>query len=174
MLALHTSHQSLPPCTGSGKTTLLDILAGRKSTSGGIWSGDVSIDGVKFSTYHLQRSVGYIMQDDVMMGTQTVREYLLFQTRMRLPPHLSAMDRYSRVQHVIEDLGLTRVANTRIGDAFMRGLSGGEKRRVSYVCYSHHTGLGAAVCVHFVVCCSADARVGVVVRLGGTESRRSC
>lgn len=161
------------PCTGSGKTTLLDILAGRKSTSGGIWSGDVFIDGVKFSTYHLQRSVGYIMQDDVMMGTQTVREYLLFQTRMRLPPHLSAMDRYSRVQHVIEDLGLTRVANTRIGDAFMRGLSGGEKRRVSYVCYSHHTGLGR-LCLHFVVCCSADARVGVVVRLGGTESRRSC
>ena len=116
--------------SGAGKTTMLDIIAGRKSTAGGKWSGTISLNGVKMSPLELQQCVGYILQDDVMMGTQSVREYLLWQTRMRLPQHLTTRQRHERVNHLLEELDLTRVASSKIGDAFVRGLSGGEKRRL--------------------------------------------
>lgn len=129
---------SVPSClfallgpSGAGKTTFLDILAGRKSSSGGSWSGTISIDGVEYSPEELRKSVGYIMQDDVLMGTMSVREYLMFQARLRLPSSVPIHEKIRRVEAVMKDLGLDHVATSTIGGEFLRGISGGEKRRVS-------------------------------------------
>ena len=92
--------------TGAGKSTLLDIITGRKSSVGGVWSGDVAINGVTLTPTELRRCVGYVTQDDVMLGTQTVREYLLWQARMRLPQHLSIQDRHARVRIPATSRGL--------------------------------------------------------------------
>ena len=84
------------------------------------------------TTYNTHNThTSYVTQDDVMMGTQTVREYLLWQTRMRLDASLTRRERHARVNRMLKEMDLEKVAASRIGDAFMRGLSGGEKRRVS-------------------------------------------
>jgi ABC-type multidrug transport system ATPase subunit len=61
----------------------------------------------------------------------TVYEALLFAARLRLPETVTIAEKRSRVLGVMEQLGLSDLANTRIGDRRHRGLSGGEMRRVS-------------------------------------------
>lgn len=54
-------------------------------------------------------------QDDIMMGTLTVRENLLFSANLRLnPQHYSSTDKNSKVDAIIQDLGLTDCANTKV------------------------------------------------------------
>ena len=121
-------HALLGP-SGAGKTTLLDILAGR-STVGKV-TGDVCLNGQRVKPVVMRRLSGYVMQDDVLPGTSTVWEYMLFHANLRMPKHYSALERKQRAHEVIEQLGLGKVAHSFIGDDFWRGLSKGEKRRVS-------------------------------------------
>ncbi|KAM6940436.1 broad substrate specificity ATP-binding cassette transporter ABCG2b isoform 2-T2 [Xenentodon cancila] len=66
------------------------------------------------------------------MGTLTVRENLLFSANLRLnPKHHSSAEKHSRVNDIIKDLGLTDCADTKIGTEFLRGVSGGERKRCS-------------------------------------------
>lgn len=54
-------------------------------------------------------------QDDVIMGTLTVRENLQFSANLRLNPrNYSPADKKSRVNATIEDLGLTDCADTKV------------------------------------------------------------
>ncbi|KAF5834484.1 hypothetical protein DUNSADRAFT_8809 [Dunaliella salina] len=132
--------------SGAGKTTLLDILAGRKpygvqgglltqfgrqASSSSTASGEVRINGRLVDSRTLCHLVGYVQQEVVLPGTSTVWEYLTFHASLRLPAHTPSEEVQERVAAVAEQLGLTKVAHNFIGDAFVRGLSGGEKRRVS-------------------------------------------
>jgi ABC-type multidrug transport system ATPase subunit len=56
---------------------------------------------------------------------------LTFAARFKLPSNTSSAEINKRVDGVLEDFGLTRVAGTLIGNAILRGVSGGEKRRVT-------------------------------------------
>ncbi|KAG2462984.1 ABCG2 protein, partial [Polypterus senegalus] len=114
--------------TGSGKSSLLDILAARKDPSG--LSGDVLIDGVLQPT-NFKCISGYVVQDDVVMGTLTVRENLLFSAALRLPSSISFTEKQERVSNVITELGLTRVADSKLGTELIRGVSGGERKRTN-------------------------------------------
>ncbi|KAM7009465.1 broad substrate specificity ATP-binding cassette transporter ABCG2b [Tautogolabrus adspersus] len=116
--------------TGSGKTSLLDVIAGRKNPAG-LKQGKVLVDG-KVVTSELRLSSAYVVQDDILMGTLSVRENLLFSANLRLnPKHYSSSDKNSRVDAIIQDLGLTDCADTKIGTEFLRGVSGGERKRCS-------------------------------------------
>ncbi|XP_029292193.1 broad substrate specificity ATP-binding cassette transporter ABCG2b [Cottoperca gobio] len=116
--------------TGSGKTSLLDVIAGRKDPAG-LKQGQVLVDG-KAVTTDLRLSSAYVVQDDILMGTLSVRENLLFSANLRLNPrHHSSTDKKSRVDTIIQDLGLTDCADTKIGTEFLRGVSGGERKRCS-------------------------------------------
>ncbi|TDH15741.1 hypothetical protein EPR50_G00013110 [Perca flavescens] len=116
--------------TGSGKTSLLDVIAGRKDPAG-LKQGKVLVDG-KAVTSELRLSSAYVVQDDILMGTLSVRENLLFSANLRLNPrHHSSSDKKSRVDAIIQDLGLTDCADTKIGTEFLRGVSGGERKRCS-------------------------------------------
>ncbi|KAM7394541.1 hypothetical protein PAMP_021337 [Pampus punctatissimus] len=98
--------------TGSGKTSLLDVIAGRKDPAG-LRQGQVLVDG-KVVTSDLRLSSAYVVQDDILMGTLTVRENLLFSANLRLnPKHHSSADKHSRVDVIIQELGLTDCANTK-------------------------------------------------------------
>jgi ABC-type multidrug transport system ATPase subunit len=55
----------------------------------------------------------------------------MFSAFFRLPPTQSKAAKAARVSNLLEQLGLMRVANTIIGDEGHRGVSGGERRRVS-------------------------------------------
>ena len=116
--------------SGAGKSTLLDILAGRKG-AGYVVRGNVELDGVAMTPRALRRASGYVPQDDVLPGTSTVWEYLMFHAELRLPRATTRAQRRRRVRLTLDALGLVRLADAPIGDQFQRGLSGGEKRRVS-------------------------------------------
>ncbi|CAF5222787.1 unnamed protein product, partial [Rotaria magnacalcarata] len=61
----------------------------------------------------------------------TVRENLNFSVSLRLSEDLSASDKRVRVSTVITELGLEACSDTRVGTEFLRGISGGEKKRTS-------------------------------------------
>lgn len=116
--------------TGSGKTSLLDVIAGRKDPRG-LREGSVLVDG-RVVTSELRLSSAYVVQDDILMGTLSVRENLLFSANLRLNPQQhSNKEKQSRVDAIIQDLGLTDCAYTKIGTEFLRGVSGGERKRCS-------------------------------------------
>jgi ATP-binding cassette subfamily G (WHITE) protein 2 len=114
--------------SGSGKTTLLDILAGRKET--GTLQGTILVDG-KPLPKNFRCISGYVVQDDLVMGTLTVRENLHFSASLRLPQSTTKHERDAKIDQVLADLGLTHVSNSKIGTQFLRGISGGERRRTN-------------------------------------------
>jgi len=133
---LHAVDADLQPGTltaiiggsGSGKTTLLNTMAERVSSSRLSEAGVTTFNGV--AGVHGVRHA-YVMQQDVLLPTLTVRETLQYSADLRLPPSTSARDRHRVVDEVIRELGLKECADTRIGNTQHRGCSGGEKRRVS-------------------------------------------
>ncbi|KAK6158566.1 hypothetical protein DH2020_005880 [Rehmannia glutinosa] len=113
--------------SGSGKTTLLTALGGRLS---GRLSGKITYNGHPFSG-SIKRRTGFVAQDDVLYPHLTVFETLLFTALLRLPKSLSKEEKTQHVDHIIAELGLTRCRNSMIGGPLFRGISGGEKKRVS-------------------------------------------
>ncbi|KAF6128466.1 ATP binding cassette subfamily G member 2 (Junior blood group) [Phyllostomus discolor] len=114
--------------TGGGKSSLLDILAARKDPQG--LSGDVLINGAPRPA-NFKCNSGYVVQDDVVMGTLTVRENLQFSAALRLPSTMSNHEKNERINVVIQELGLAKVADSKVGTQFTRGVSGGERKRTS-------------------------------------------
>ncbi|KAK2374038.1 Cystathionine gamma-synthase [Trifolium repens] len=114
--------------SGAGKSTLLDGLAGRIAS--GSLKGKVSLDGNSVNASLIKRTSAYIMQEDRLFPMLTVYETLMFAADFRLGP-LSVVDKMQRVEKLIEQLGLSYSRNTYIGDEGTRGISGGERRRVS-------------------------------------------
>nr|XP_020442300.1 ATP-binding cassette sub-family G member 2-like [Monopterus albus] len=97
--------------TGSGKSSFLDVLAARKDPAG--LSGEVLIDGAP-QPPNFKCLSGYVVQDDVVMGTLTVRENLSFSAALRLPSTVSQQEKEQKVNRVIQELGLTRVADSKV------------------------------------------------------------
>lgn len=60
-----------------------------------------------------------------------VRECLLFAAKLKLPESIPAHVKEERVWEVLGQLGLRDVANSRVGSGERRGISGGERRRLS-------------------------------------------
>lgn len=114
--------------SGCGKSTLLDTLAGRLSTDVS-QRGNVLINGRR-QTLAFGTSA-YVTQDDILMTTLTVREAVYYSAKLQLPDSMSAVEKRERTEETIRDMGLLDVADTRIGGWAVKGLSGGQKRRVS-------------------------------------------
>lgn len=70
-------------------------------------------------------------QDDNLIGTLTVRETISYSARLRLPDNMPRSDKRALVESTIIAMGLQDCADTVIGNWHLRGISGGEKRRVS-------------------------------------------
>ncbi|KAI3903134.1 hypothetical protein MKW92_052950 [Papaver armeniacum] len=115
--------------SGSGKSTLIDALANRISNES--LKGCVTMNGQSLESGLLKVISAYVMQDDLLFPMLTVEETLMFSAEFRLPRSISKSKKMARVQDVIDELGLRRTANTLIGDEGLRGISGGERRRVS-------------------------------------------
>ncbi|CAN0331964.1 unnamed protein product, partial [Hapterophycus canaliculatus] len=76
----------------------------------------------------------YVKQEDVFYSQLTVRETLLMAARLRLPQSMSLHEKTAMVDDLINKLGLSKVADTIVGDEKTRGISGGEKKRLSIAC----------------------------------------
>ncbi|CAI7647703.1 unnamed protein product [Penicillium bialowiezense] len=114
--------------SGSGKTSLLNLMASRMSMSRAHASGTTTFNGDS-NMSHIRSA--YVMQEDVLIPTLTVRETLRYSADLRLPPPTTPAERHAIVEQVILELGLKECADTRIGNNAHKGCSGGEKRRTS-------------------------------------------
>ncbi|XP_076846156.1 broad substrate specificity ATP-binding cassette transporter ABCG2b [Brachyhypopomus gauderio] len=127
---MKTGLNAIMGATGSGKTSLLDVIAGRKDPRG-LRSGQILVNN-KVVTSELRLLSAYVVQDDILMGTLTVRENLMFSANLRLPrQHYSTHGKKKKVVCIIQELGLLDCADTKIGTEFLRGVSGGERKRCS-------------------------------------------
>ncbi|CAA0805815.1 ABC transporter G family member 15 [Striga hermonthica] len=114
--------------SGSGKSTFLDSLAGRLSGNV-IMSGEVRLNGRK---RRLQYGVvAYVTQEDVMLGTLTVRETIAYSASLRLPSYTTRAELTEAVEQTIAEMGLQECGDHVIGNWHLRGISGGEKKRLS-------------------------------------------
>lgn len=118
--------------SGAGKTTLLNTLSGRLLSSSGLrYTGSITDNGRSIVPRDLRRMAAYVRQDDVLLETLTVRETLYFAAKLKLPRHWPDRRRRRMVDYIIEELGLIKCADTQIGNTEKRGISGGERKRVS-------------------------------------------
>ncbi|KAM7265493.1 hypothetical protein ACFE04_003176 [Oxalis oulophora] len=115
--------------SGSGKSTLIDALANRIDKKS--LKGQITLNGEVLESKLLKVISAYVMQDDLLFPMLTVEETLMFAAEFRLPRTLSKSKKKARVQALIDQLGLRNAAKTVIGDEGHRGVSGGERRRVS-------------------------------------------
>ncbi|KAI3705565.1 hypothetical protein L1987_75804 [Smallanthus sonchifolius] len=115
--------------SGSGKSTLIDALANRIAK--GSLKGTVTLNGELLESRLLKVISAYVMQDDLLFPMLTVEETLMYAAEFRLPRTLSKSKKMLRVQALIDQLGIRNAAKTVIGDEGHRGVSGGERRRVS-------------------------------------------
>ncbi|KAL3628583.1 ABC transporter G member 20 [Castilleja foliolosa] len=115
--------------SGSGKSTLIDALADRIARES--LNGTITLNGNIFDSKLLKVISAYVKQDDLLFPMLTVEETLMFSAEFRLPKTMSKSRKKARVQALIDQLGLRSAARTVIGDEGRRGVSGGERRRVS-------------------------------------------
>ncbi|XP_048337437.2 ABC transporter G family member 1 [Ziziphus jujuba] len=114
--------------SGCGKSTLLDALGGRLSSKMK-QSGDILINGRKETLAY--GTSAYVTQDDTLMTTLTVSEAVYYSAQLQLPDSMSKLEKKERAAMTIREMGLQDAMNTRIGGWGDKGLSGGQKRRVS-------------------------------------------
>lgn len=117
--------------SGCGKSTLLDTLSGRLAGSA-TWEGEIRVNGNKAKLSY--GKAAYVTQDEVLIGSLSVRETLLYAARLRLPASMPRKEKSVIVDEVIGELGLEAAADTAVGNWFIRGISGGQRRRVSIGC----------------------------------------
>lgn len=118
--------------SGSGKSTLLNVLAHRQSALGGASiHADIYINGAPVDPKTFRRISAYVEQEDALVGSLTVRETLSFAARLSLPNTISKDERIMRIESLITAFGLQGQSNTLIGTPIRKGISGGQKRRVS-------------------------------------------
>lgn len=114
--------------SGSGKSTLLDALSSRLA-SNAFLSGRVLLNGRKANLSF--GTAAYVTQDDTLIGTLTVRETISYSAQLRLPNRMPWSEKRTLIESTIIEMGLQDCADTVIGNWHLRGISGGEKRRVS-------------------------------------------
>ncbi|KAG5504354.1 hypothetical protein JKF63_04803 [Porcisia hertigi] len=120
--------------SGAGKTTLLDLLSARAKS--GVIGGTISLNGTPITTTGPHASqyrniIGYVSQEDTLLPSLTVEQTIFYAARLKLPKALSNSTVRRIVTRIIETLKLQHCAQTVIGSDTTRGISGGEKRRVS-------------------------------------------
>ncbi|OBK93096.1 ABC transporter ATP-binding protein [Mycobacterium asiaticum] len=110
--------------SGAGKSTLSRLIAGYTSPS----TGNVTFEGHDIHAEYasLRSRVGMVPQDDVVHRQLTVNQALGYAAELRLPPDTSKADRAQVVAQVLEELELTKHADTRVDK-----LSGGQRKRAS-------------------------------------------
>ncbi|CBZ52096.1 putative ABC transporter [Neospora caninum Liverpool] len=112
--------------SGSGKTTLLDVLANKKIPRA--YTGEVFVDGKKRDDKSFKALSIYAPQDNIFNGNEEVWEVLAFAAALK--SGRSKEDQKKLVDATLSFLGLERVARQRVGNTVVRGVSGGQKRRL--------------------------------------------
>mmetsp|Transcript_84357 Transcript_84357/g.149133 ORF Transcript_84357/g.149133 Transcript_84357/m.149133 type:complete len:1017 (-) Transcript_84357:168-3218(-) len=113
--------------SGAGKTTMLQLMT--RQLQGGQESGAVLLNGEHLGFETFRRHAVYVEQYDTHWGYLTCRE------TMHYASSLSFTDRpeqqVQRAERMMERLGLVECADTKAGNDFLKGLSGGQRKRLA-------------------------------------------
>jgi ABC-type multidrug transport system ATPase subunit len=114
--------------SGAGKSTLLNVLNGNEHPS----SGKVTINGINLHHHEgeLNGVIGFVPQEDLLIESLTVFENLFYNARLCLSGK-SAEEITNIVDHVLNQLGLSEVADLKVGSALHKTISGGQRKRVN-------------------------------------------
>uniref|UniRef100_A0A7N0VDP4 ABC transporter domain-containing protein n=1 Tax=Kalanchoe fedtschenkoi TaxID=63787 RepID=A0A7N0VDP4_KALFE len=114
--------------SGTGKSTLLRIMSGRvkEFDPKSILLNNHPVN----SPSEMKKICGFVAQEDNLLPLLTVRETLMFSAKFRLRG-VSLREKEVRVESMIHELGLANVADSYVGDEENRGVSGGERKRLS-------------------------------------------
>ncbi|KYK56269.1 ABC transporter [Drechmeria coniospora] len=124
---------------GSGCTTFLKSFCNQRSGFEAV-EGDVMYGGTDAAEMgrRFRGEVIYNPEDDLHYATLTVRRTLRFALQTRTPDKKSRLQNESRQDYVREFLKVVtklfwieHTLGTKVGDEFIRGVSGGERKRVS-------------------------------------------
>ena len=109
--------------SGAGKTTFLNAVNGYEKAH-----AEVMLNGSNMYTQYkkMQYEVGFVPQTEMMRGKDTVLNTLLDAAKLRLPRELTAKQRRTRVDEVMDIFGLRPVKGNLV-----EKLSGGQKKRLS-------------------------------------------
>jgi ABC-type multidrug transport system ATPase subunit len=114
--------------SGAGKTTVINLITGKARRSGGA----VRINGSEVAGLtQIAKLVGFVPQEDVMLRELTVRDNISFSAKYRLPAALPRQAVEAKINHCINELGISHVQHSVIGDERTRGISGGQRKRVN-------------------------------------------
>lgn len=114
--------------SGSGKTTLLNVLAGLEWPS----KGHVLINGfnVHEEKDRVRGVVGYVPQEDFLLGELTVYQNLYFNARLCFSDYTQEQI-HERVIKILENLGLDHRKDLRVGTPLEKTISGGQRKRLN-------------------------------------------
>ncbi|KAF7587765.1 hypothetical protein BBP40_006725 [Aspergillus hancockii] len=153
---------------GSGVSTLLKTIAGQTKGLHIDPSAVFSYDGIPRDMMHSQfrGDVVYQAETDVHFPHLTVGQTLLYAALAKTPQNrLPGVSRECYAAHmrdvIMAIFGLSHTVNTKVGDDFVRGVSGGERKRVSIAevalaqspiqCWDNSTrGLDSATALEFI------------------------
>lgn len=119
--------------SGTGKSSLLRIISGRiRDKDFDTKTSSISVNGHRIaSPAQLRKTCGYVAQEDNLLPLLTVKETLMFSAKFRLK-QMSTKEKEERVDSLMHELGLKHVSDSFVGDdEENRGISGGERKRVS-------------------------------------------
>lgn len=120
--------------SGSGKTSLLNVLAGRLATNNKLSiNSDVRLNNyaVNPTALDVRKQIAFVAQDDSLQATSTPREAIKFSAKLRLPRSTTEEELDRLTDRMLEELGLSHCADTYVGGALLKGISGGERKRTS-------------------------------------------
>ena len=144
--------------SGAGKTTLLNLLNFRNRSNLKV-TGEIKINGsLVESVTELSAIAGYVQQDDIFFGYLKVKEHLKFQAYLRMAKYTTLNEREEKIEQILTDvkklfrlgtknlisiilitfikkkMNLKKAENTLIGDPDkgIKGISGGERRRLAF------------------------------------------
>lgn len=122
---------------GAGCTTLLSVLAnnrlGYEEVTGDVSYGNMSAEEAK----QYRGQIIMNTEEEIFFPTLTVEDTINFATRMKVPHHLppgiKTQEDYVQFykDFLLRSVDITHTAHTKVGDAFVRGVSGGERKRLS-------------------------------------------
>ncbi|EJD75463.1 CBR-WHT-4 protein [Loa loa] len=120
--------------SGTGKTVLLNALTMNVSSDVEV-KGKILVNGEQLSSTDMHRISRYVHQDDIFIGTLTVREQLMYSAELQMGRNTTKADRLKRVEEVLKELGLKRCETTLIGVTNrLKGISCGESKRLAFAC----------------------------------------
>ncbi|OQE41771.1 hypothetical protein PENCOP_c004G06469 [Penicillium coprophilum] len=120
---------------GAGCTTVLKIIANNRESFQAV-TGKVTYGGIsaREMAQMFKSEVIYSSEDDVHFPTLPVKDTLEFGLKLRKPAKKPMKDGKFSAElsaRLMDALGIAHTKDTIVGDPFIRGVSGGERRRVS-------------------------------------------